>query len=83
MIIQTIAEAARLLNEGIVSGMRGTCFRCGELLAPPLVVWAGADATDTQPDVSVITLHPECAEAVGAALIHDGHKAQGKESLAV
>ncbi len=42
-------------------------------------MWAGADADEQHPAVGVIALHPVCAEAVGAALIHDGHMAQGKK----
>ncbi len=78
MIVWTTAEAVRLLDGGMVTGMRARCFRCGEPVAPPLVVWVGADADETPSEVTVIAMHPTCAEAVGADLLHDGHVAQGK-----
>jgi hypothetical protein len=78
MIVWTTAEAVRLLDGGMVTGMRARCFRCGEPVSPPLVVWVGADGDDEH-DSTVIALHPKCSELVGADLIHDGDKeAQGR-----
>ena len=39
------------------------CLRCGEKLTTPFVFWAGRTKN--------ICLHPECAGALGAALIRD------------
>ena len=78
MIIRTMAELGRLRDMGVLPTMRPKCFRCGMTLSVPCVVWVGGDADDVHPDMNIIALHPECAEAVGADLISDGHQAQGK-----
>ncbi len=80
MIIRTIGEASRLRDGGLLGGMRPTCFRCGEPLTPPIVVWVGHDGDDQHPEASVIAMDPECARAVGADLIHDGNTVLGKEA---
>lgn len=80
MIIWTWAEFAKLKNMGMVQAMRTNCFRCGEdLREAPIVIWDGDDSDDDHPDPGVIALHPACAETLGASLISDGIRAQGKE----
>ena len=77
MIIWTMGELSRLRDQGMLPTMRAKCFRCGDTLTTPCVVWSGGDADETG-DETLIAMHPKCAEAVGADLVHDGSKAQEK-----
>jgi hypothetical protein len=78
VILRTVGDVTRYINEKAITGIRPMCFRCGQRLIPPLVVWLGADEETTQ-NVTVIALHPQCAELLGASLVHDGADAQGKK----
>lgn len=46
------------------------CFRCGEGLLFPFVMWVGLDGNE-ETDSTEIALHPSCARVLGANLIAD------------
>lgn len=60
-----------IIKEFVQARPGDPCFYCGEPLTVPFVEWTGMTAAQ-------VSLHPPCAEKLGACLVSDGAEVQGK-----
>lgn len=76
MIVTAEILADPIKSEFVKHRPGDSCFRCGEKLPLPFVMWSGLDGNEEK-DSTEIALHPSCAQALGANLVADGANAEG------
>jgi hypothetical protein len=76
MIVTAEVLADPIKSEFVKHRPGDPCFRCGDKLSVPFVMWSGLDGNE-KTESTEIALHTSCAQALGANLIADGTNAEG------